>query len=154
MDLHHRLYHLSLSKIFKLSELRYLPKRLVDRKNNSPLCVSCQFGISHRRPWRTKGKAPGSIRTSEHITPGDGVSTAQIMSAQLGLIPQMSGFLTNWRIWGCTTFCDRVSDFVYVHLMCDFMVEETLLAVKAFGKILPQPGRQVKNYHAENGVFA
>ena len=78
----------------------------------------------------------------------------QIVSAQPGLIPQMSGFLTNRRIWGCTIFCDHVSDFVYVHLMRDFTIVETLLAVKTFEKMLAQDSRKVRHYHADNGVFA
>jgi hypothetical protein len=65
----------------------------------------------------------------------------------------MSGFLTNRQIWGCTTFCDHVSDFVYVHLMRDFTIDETLLAVKAFEKVLAQANRHVKHYHANNGAF-
>ena len=65
----------------------------------------------------------------------------------------MSGFLTSCRIWGCTTFCDHVSDFVYVHLMRDFIVEETLIAVKDVEKILAQAGRHVKHYHSDNVVF-
>ncbi len=78
----------------------------------------------------------------------------QIVSAQPGLIPQMSGFLTNCRIWGCTTFFDHVSDVVYVHLMRDLIIDETLLAVKAFEKVLAQANRHVKHYHADNGAFA
>ena len=92
-----------------------------------------------------KGKASGSIHTPDHIKPWGGVSTDQIVSAQPGLIPHISVFHTNRRIWGCTTFCDHVSDFVYVHLMRDFTVEETLLAVKAFDKILSQAVRQAKH---------
>ena len=66
----------------------------------------------------------------------------------------MSGFLTSRRIWGCTTFCDHVSDFVYVYLMRDFTFEEMLLAVKAFEKTLTQADRLVSHYHADNGIFA
>jgi hypothetical protein len=66
----------------------------------------------------------------------------------------MSGFLTSRRIWGCTTFCDHVSDFVYVHLMHDFTVDETILAVNAFEKVLAQAQCFVKHYHAANGTFA
>ena len=131
MDWHHRLYHLYFPKIFRLVELGHLPKRLLDSKNNAHLCVACQFGTSHRRLWRTKSKASGSIHTADHVEPGDDVSMDQIVSAQPGLIPQMSGFLTSRRIRGCTAFCDHVSDFIYVHLR-DFTVEETILAVKAF----------------------
>ena len=66
----------------------------------------------------------------------------------------MSVFLTSLRIWVCTTFCDHVSDFVYVHLMPYFTVEEKLISVRAFEKFIPQAGRHVKHYHADNGVFA
>jgi hypothetical protein len=77
----------------------------------------------------------------------------QIVLVQPGLIPQMSGFLTNRRIWGCTTFCDHVSDFVYVHLMCNFTINETLFAPKAFEKVLAQANWHVKHYHANNGAL-
>ena len=78
----------------------------------------------------------------------------QVVLAQPNLIPQMSGFLTSQRIWGCTTFCDHISDYVYVHLMRDFTVDETILTVNAFEKVLAQAQRFVKHYHANNGVFA
>jgi hypothetical protein len=101
-----------------------------------------------------RGKASGSIRCPEHILPGDGVLVDQIVSAQPGLIPQISGFLSSCRIWGCTTFCDHVSDFVYVHLMHNYMVDETILAVKNFENIMAQANRTVKHCHANNGAFA
>ena len=63
--------------------------------------------------------------------PGDGVYVDQILSAQPGLIPQISGFLTSKRLWGATTFVDHVSDYVYVHLMRDLTLDETLLAKEA-----------------------
>ena len=78
----------------------------------------------------------------------------QIVSAKPGLIPQMLGFLTSSRIWGCTIFCDHVSDFVYVHLMQYFTVKETLLAMIFFEKTLAQAGRKVTHYHDNNGLFA
>jgi hypothetical protein len=78
----------------------------------------------------------------------------QIISPQPGLIPQMSGFLTSRRIWGCTTFSGHVSNFVYVHLMQDFTVNETILAVKTFEKVMAQANCTAKHYHADNGAFA
>ena len=66
--------------------------------------------------------------------PGDGVSVDQIVSAQPGLIPQMSGFLTSKRLWGATTFVDHGSDYVYVHLMRDLTLNEKLLAKEAMEK--------------------
>ena len=95
MDWHHRLYHLSFPKIFRLAEKGHLPSRLLDCKGKLPLCITCQFGAAHQRPWRRRGKASGSIRCPEHISLGDGVSMDQIVLAQPGLIPQMSGFLTS-----------------------------------------------------------
>ena len=66
----------------------------------------------------------------------------------------MAGFLTNKRIWGCTNFVDHVSDFVYVHLMRDLSLRETLQAKVAFEKINARAGRIVKHYQADNGRFA
>ena len=109
------------------------------------MCVACQFGQAHRCPWRVKGKKSGSILKPEQTLPGDGVSIDQIVSAQPGLIPQMSGFLTSKRIWGCTTFVDHVSDYVYVHLMRDLTLDETLLSKEALEKIMAQAGRTVKH---------
>ena len=154
MSWHHRLYHLPFNQLFMLAKAGFLPKKLLECQDKVPLCVACQFGKAHRRPWRTKGKKSGSIRKPEEKEPGDGVSIDQIVSAQPGLIPQMSGFLTNKRIWGTTTFVDHVSNYVYVHLMRDFTLEETLLAKAAWEKILARANRKVKHYHADNGRFA
>ena len=66
----------------------------------------------------------------------------------------MSGFLTNQRLWGATTFVDHVSDYVYVHLMRDLSLTETLLSKSAMEKVMSQAGRTVKHYHADNGQFA
>ena len=136
MDWLHCLYHLSFPKIFRLAEKGYLLKNLLKCKGALPLCIACQFGTAHRCLWRTRGKASESIHHPEHILPGDSVFVDQIVSAQPGLIPQMSGFLTSHCIWGCTTFCDHVSDFIYVHLMQDYTVDETILVVKAFETVM------------------
>ena len=46
----------------------------------------------------------------------------------------MSGLLISKRIWGYTTFVDHVSDYVYVHLMKQLALDETLLAKEALEK--------------------
>ncbi len=56
----------------------------------------------------------------------------QIVSAQPGLTPQMAGFLTNLRIWGATVFVNHFSDYLYVALMQDLGLDETLLAKSSF----------------------
>ena len=83
------------------------------------------FGRSHRRPW-ISNKTPGTIRKESETGPGDCVSIDQIVSAQPGLIPQISGYLTNMRIWGATVFVDHVSDYTHVALMFDLTLDETL----------------------------
>jgi hypothetical protein len=66
----------------------------------------------------------------------------------------MAGFLTSKRIWGSTTFVDLVSDYIYVHLMKDFITNETLLAKLAFKKVCAKADCSVKHYQADNGQFS
>ena len=96
--------------------------------------------------------APGEQRERKSVRyedrskkTGDGVSVDQIVSAQTSLILYMSGFLTNQRLWGATTFIDHVSDYVYVHLMRDLSLPETLLAKSAMKKVMAQAGRTIKH---------
>ena len=154
MNWHHRLYHLPFRFMFMLASKGFLPKCLLQCKDNVPLCVACQFGTARRRPWRAKGKKHGSIRKKTETRPGDGQSLDQIVSAQPGLIPQMSGFLTSQRLWGATVVVDHVTDYIYCHLMKDFTLEETLNAKKSWERILFHAGYQAKHYHADNGRFA
>jgi hypothetical protein len=66
----------------------------------------------------------------------------------------MAGFLASKRIWGCTTFVDHVSDYIYVHLMKDFTTNETSLAKLAFEKLCAKADISVKHYQADNGQFS
>ncbi len=134
-----------------LAKQGWLPKVLLKLQDKLPLCVACQFGAAHCRPWQFKGKRSGSIRRSDQTKPGNGVSVDQIISAQPGLIPQMAGALTSRRIWGCKNFVGHVSDFVYVHLIQDLTLNKTLLSKVAFEKICDRAGRTVKHYQADNG---
>jgi len=85
-----------------------------------------------------------SIRKPNRVAANNGVSMDQLTSTQSGLIPLMSGFLTSRRIWDATTFSDHVNDFVYVHLMHDFIVNDTMLAVLVVSKILAQAEPSVR----------
>ena len=49
---------------------------------------------------------------------------------------------------------DHATDFTYAHLMRELTLEETLLAKKAFEKLVAQRGKSVKRYHADNGRYA
>jgi hypothetical protein len=78
----------------------------------------------------------------------------QLVLAQPGLIPQMAGFLTNLRIWGATIFVDHFSDYVYVALMRDLSLNETLLAKSSFKWHANNGGVSINSYRANNGRFA
>ena len=101
-----------------------------------------------------KNKVSGSIQRASKTQPGDVTSVDQIVLAQPGLLPQMAGFLTSNRIWGTTNLGDHMSDFVYVHLMHNFTLKETLLAKRAYEKVLKQAGCTARHYHADNGWFS
>ena len=115
--------------------------------------MSCVFGTSHRKPWRSKA-VPGSIRKDSKTEPGDCVSIDQLISAQPGLIPQMSGFLTNMGIWEATVFVDHITDYVYVALMRDLTLDETILVKTSFERHVQDGGIRIKAYRADNGQFA
>ncbi len=140
---HNRLYHMPFHRMIQLSKNGSLPKRFLKLQNNMPICVSCKFGQAHKRPWRTLGKRSNPIRSKEHDSPEDCVSTDQMVSAQPGLVPQMSGFLTSERIWGITLFVDHATDWTYGHLMWSLELSETLLAKQAFEKIAARAGHSI-----------
>ena len=55
---------------------------------------------------------------------------------------------------GATVFVDHHSDHVYVYLMRNLTLEETLLAKDAYERFLNSNGVSVQAYHADNGRFA
>ncbi len=66
----------------------------------------------------------------------------------------MAGFLTSKQLWGCTTFIDYISDYMYVHLMKDLTAMETLLAKLAFEKLCAKADCSIKHHQADNGQFS
>jgi hypothetical protein len=78
----------------------------------------------------------------------------QIVSAQPGLIPQIAWFLTYLRIWGATIFVDHFSDYVYVALMRDLTLDETLLAKASYERHASDGGITINLYQADNVSYA
>ena len=148
---HHRLNHLPFPMMKRLAEMGVLPKRLASV--SFPRCASCMFGKAHRKPWRTSS-ASGSIRNEDDNQPGRRVSIDQLVSAQPGLVPAVSGHLSHERIVGSTVFVDHFSGHVHVHLMRSLSQEETLAAKAAYEKLAADSGVTVLAYHADNGRFA
>ena len=153
MHWHHRLNHLSATNMLRLAKAGILPKTFL-KLNKIPKCASCAFGQAHRRQWRSKGHPGGHIRSKAETKPGDGVSVDQIVSAQPGLIPQMVGFLTNHRIVGATVFVDRVTQYIYVHLMKALTTDNIIAAKSACKRRFSQFGHKIHHCRADNGRFS
>jgi hypothetical protein len=154
MSHHCRLHHTPFPKLITMAEKGEIPKRLAALKGRCPICVACLFGQAHKRPWRSKSKQEHSIRKPTDDAPGKKASLDQMVSAQPGLIPQMSGHLTHLRVMAATVFVDHFSDHVYVYLMKNLTLSETLLAKHAYERFLASLGVESKSYHADNGRFA
>jgi hypothetical protein len=154
MSHHYRVYHMHFPQLIILAEKEIIPKRLASLKGRCPICVACLFGQAHKCPWRSKSKQKHPIRKPTDDAPGKQASMDQLVSAQPGLIPQMSGSLTNLRIMGATMFVDHYSDHTYIYLMPDLTLAEILMAKHAYEKFLASLGIDSKAYHADNGRFA
>jgi len=123
---HERLNHMSSTQMRRLLEKGVLPK-LFSKLHAIPLCLSCAFGESKRKVWRTKDGF-GSIRKADHLAPGKLVCIDQLISSQLGLVPQASGYLTASRIWACNIFLDVYSGYGYRFMMRDTTLNQTIQA--------------------------
>jgi hypothetical protein len=137
-----------------MAEQGEIPKRLSALKGHCPICVACLFGQAHKCTWQSKYKQKHPICKPTDDAPGEKTSLDQMVSAQLGLIPQMSGCLTNLCIMAAMVFVDHFLDHIYVYLMRDLMLSETLLAKHAYKRFLASLGVESKAYHADNGCFA
>ena len=120
---HHRLNHLSHSRMKLMIEEGLLPAVLKDVV--PPKCHSCLLGRATRRPWRTKGKVkPQSV--PRVLSPGSCVSVDQLQSTTPGLIAQLRGFVTKQRYHFATVFVDQYSSLGFVYLQRTSSMIETL----------------------------
>ena len=78
----------------------------------------------------------------------------QLVSAQPGIIPQISGYLKSMRIWEATDFVDHVLYLTHVVLMRDIALYETLLTKTLFWRLANDGGVTIKSYQADNGCFS
>jgi hypothetical protein len=99
MSHHCRLHHTPSPKLITMAENREILKRLAALKGHSPICLACLFGQAHKRPWQSKSKQKHPICKPTDDAPGKKASLDQMVSAQPGLIPQMSGVLQIFMSW-------------------------------------------------------
>ena len=131
MSWNHFIYHLILRVLLYLISMGFLPKWLLEFQNKPQLCVACQYSAAHCCPWQTEGNKIGLVHIPDQTNPVYGILVDQIVSTQPVIIPKISGILTSHRFWGCTTFMDHVSHYVYFHPMRELSLSETLLAKDA-----------------------
>ena len=155
MLLHDQYGHLSAAKMTKLVDFGVFPRKFMKLQDKRIICPSCIFGRMRRRPWRTKGdKNRKSIRKETQNFLGAKVSTDQLVVAQPGLVPRISGRHTKDRICGATGFLDHYTSYNYSALQTSLDGMQTLAAKHSFETHAHGCGVQVKSYRADNGRFA
>jgi len=153
--MHDTLGHLPFATMDRMVENNILPKRFAILKNKSILCPSCIYGRMRKRAWRNKGKTSfRSIRKANENFPGAKVSTDQLVVAQPGLVPRLSGRHTNDRICGATGFIDHFSGYSFSSLQTSLDGEQTLEAKLAFERHANTFDIKILSYRADNGQFA
>ena len=113
------------------------------------------FGRMKKRVWRVKGADNiKHIRRDEDNTPGAKVSTDQLVVAQPGLVPRLSGRHFHDRICGATGFFDHVSNYSFSSMQTSLDTDQTLAAKMNFENHANTCGVTIKSYRADNGRFA
>lgn len=131
-----------------------LPAKFKKMKGKSVICPSCVFGSMKRRAWRNKSPASWHEIKKKSDPPGSKVSTDQLVVAQPGLVPRISGRHTTARISGATGFIDHYSGYSYSSLQTSLDGDQTLAAKNNFESHADAFGVSIKSYRANNGRFA
>ena len=119
------------------------------------ICPSCVFGKMRRHAWRSKGQANlKTIRKEHENYAGARVSVDQLVVAQPGLVPRISGRHTNARICGATGFYVNTTGYSYSSLHTSLDGDQTLAAKHAFELYANTCGVLIRGYRADNGRFA
>ena len=115
----------------------------------------CAYGKMRKRSWRTKGskKLKHICKGSDNI-PGAKVSVDQIVVAQPGLMPRLSGRHKHDRICGAICFIDYFSKYSYSSLQISFDGDQTFAVKLSFASYAESSGVKIKSCRADNGKFA
>jgi hypothetical protein len=109
---HTHLHNLKFPKLIAMAKVGDIPRCLGSLKGRCPICAACLFGTAHKCPWHSKSKESHPVQKKSDNYPSVKASLDHLISAQPGLIPQISGKLTGMQINGATTFVDHHSDHV------------------------------------------
>ena len=152
---HDQYGHLLFAKMDLLVQNNMLPKKFAKLKGQRILCPSCIFGKMRKRAWRNKSvSSVKTIRKEKENFPGAKVSIDQLVVAQPGLVPRISGRHTNTRVCGATGFFDNSSGYSFSSLQTSLDGDQTLSAKHSFESHAASCGVKIKKYRADNGRFA
>ncbi len=110
------------------------------------------FGKATKRQWRQKSPT-NKDEPRVPTRPGEVVSVDQMKSPTPGFIAQMTGILNTKRYEYVTVFVDHYSGYGFTFLQKTATGDETVQAKNAFERMCGTNGIQVRNYHADNGIF-
>ncbi len=117
---------------------------------DQPLCKACLHGKQHKWPIVSSTLKPIN---SSHLEPGDYISGDQLESTQPGLIPSFKGSPSTSFYHAGTLFVDRVSRLLHFTPHCSTGAKEAIFAKQQFELFGSTFIWQIKQYHADNGIF-
>jgi hypothetical protein len=147
----YRMGHLSFKTLQSMAKAKIISPSLATCA--VPKCAACLYGKATKRAWRTRAQ-PNKIAPAIITGPGDCVSVDQIESSTMGLIAQITGFVTRQHYTMATVFMDHYSRLSLVYLQKGTKGDETVKAKRAFEAYAHSHGVSVRHYHADNGRFA
>ena len=150
LNYHKRFGHIHFKRLYEMAKQGVIPRRLMHAEQ--PACAACLYARATKKGWRGKGRLNWQ-RTTRATSPGQCISVDQLNSPTPGLVAQMKGRLTKSRYTAATVYVDQYSGFGYIYLQKGTNAEETLEGKRAFELMCKQNGVQVRNYHADNGIF-
>ena len=153
--LHDKFGHIPYADMDKLVEHDIFPAKFKVLKGKPILCPSCMFGRMKRRAWRVKGvNNMKHIRRENENVPGAKVSMDQLVVAQPGLVPRLSGRHSRDRICGATGFLDHFTGYSFSSMQTSLDTDQTIAAKLNFETHAQTCGVAIKSYRADNGRFA
>ena len=161
---HFKLGHFHLEWIQRLMRVREgedEPVLRTKHKANAcqlPHCAACHFAKLHLRATESTVektvKAREGILKTEHLKPGDMVSTDQYVSKLPGRLPHTKGKEKDKeRYQGGTIYVDEASGFIFAQHQVSLNAAETIRGKHLFEREALTCGREIKNYRGDNGVF-
>lgn len=148
---HESMAHLHLNEVQRLARSGYFGDSLrCIGSCDKPLCHACCTGKAVQRSVPSDGTP---IKT-DHLKPGDCISTDQLESNSPGRVAVWKGQPSKRFYHACTFFTDHASNKVHITLNYSTGAEEAVTSKHRFEKMASENGVLIKKYRGDNGVYA